>query len=269
MDLGLAGATAVVCGGTSGMGRAAALCLAEDGARIAVLGRDPEKLADTTAALTAAGAAEAVGLSADLRDRAAVDAVFAEVGERWDGLNILVNAAGRALGSARFEDWSDESWATAFDTLATAYVRTCRAAIPLLRKAEWARIVNISAHSTKRQGVHNAPYTAAKAAVTSLTKNLAKSLAPDGILVNTVSPGTILSEQITEGLRERMAREGRDSTDPRHVMDHITETHDARAQLGRAGLPDEIGVVVALLASQRNGYTTGADVNVDGGSDFC
>jgi NAD(P)-dependent dehydrogenase (short-subunit alcohol dehydrogenase family) len=269
MDLGLSGATAIVCGGTQGMGRATARCLAEDGARVAVLGRDRGRLDETVKDLLAAGAADAVGLSADLSDPTAVDAAFAVLGERWGALNILVNAAGPAQGHAAFEEWSDADWTAAFDGLALGYVRTIRAALPLLRAAEWARIVNISAHSTKRQTVRIAPYTAAKAAVTSLTKNLAKSLAPEGILVNTVSPGTIMSEQIVDGMRERLAAQGRDSSDPEDVMDFITEVHDVPAQLGRAGLPDEVGTVVALLASRRNGYTTGADVNVDGGSDFC
>jgi NAD(P)-dependent dehydrogenase (short-subunit alcohol dehydrogenase family) len=89
------------------MGRAAARCLAEDGARVAVLGRHRGRLDETVKDLLAAGAAAAVGLSADLTDPTAVDAAFAELGERWGALNILINAAGPAQGHAAFEEWSD------------------------------------------------------------------------------------------------------------------------------------------------------------------
>lgn len=269
MDLGLKGATAVVAGGTGGMGRAAALCLAEDGAKVAVIGRDRTRLDATVKALTSAGAADAVGISADLLDRAAVDAAFAQIGERWGHLNALINAAGPSLGHTRFEDVDDEGWMRAFDTLTISYIRCIRAALPLLRKAEWARIVNVSAHSTKRQSPRIAPYTAAKAAVTSVSKNLSKSLASEGILVNTVSPGTFMSEQVVDGLRDRLAERGLDSSNPFDVMRYIDEVHRCPAHLGRAGQPSEIGPVITFLASRRNSYMTGADVNVDGGSDFC
>jgi NAD(P)-dependent dehydrogenase (short-subunit alcohol dehydrogenase family) len=111
-------------------------------------------------------------------------------------------------------------------------------------------------------------YTASKAAVTSLAKNLAKSLAPDGILVNTVCPGSIVTASFTEGLRDTFAAEGLDPADPHDVMTWIDRNFHHPADLGRAGLPDEVASIAAYLASRRNGYVTGACVNADGGSDF-
>jgi NAD(P)-dependent dehydrogenase (short-subunit alcohol dehydrogenase family) len=111
-------------------------------------------------------------------------------------------------------------------------------------------------------------YTASKAAVTSIAKNLAKSLAPDGILVNAVCPGSIVTASFTEGLREIFAAEDLDPADPYDVMTWIDRMFHHPADLGRAGLPDEVASLVAYLASQRNGYVTGACVNADGGSDF-
>src|SRR5207245_10296056 len=101
----------------------------------------------------------------------------------------------------RFEELSEEDWYTAFDRGTLSAVRCVRAALPLLRKAEWGRIVNVSAHSTRRQSPLIVAYTAAKSALTSFTKNLSKSLAPEGILVNTASPGTFVTASFTERLR--------------------------------------------------------------------
>jgi NAD(P)-dependent dehydrogenase (short-subunit alcohol dehydrogenase family) len=147
-------------------------------------------------------------------------------------------------------------------------VRCIRAALPLLRKAEWARIVNVSAHSTKRQAPGLISYTAAKSALTSISKNLAKTLAPENILVNTVSPGTFLSAAFTENLRPILEPKGIDPEDPHAVNQWIVEEYDSGADLGRSGRVEEIGAVIAFLVSKRNSYMTGANVNVDGGSDF-
>lgn len=264
MDLGLAGATVVVQGGTSGMGRSAARCFAEDGARVAVLARTQAKIDETCAELREAGSPEVLGLRADITDAAAVDAAFAEVGERWGSLNILVNAAGPS-GAAGFDDLTDDDWTRAIDEGCLGMVRCVRAAVPLIRAADWGRIVNVSAHSVKRQGANLVAYTAAKAAMTSVSKNLSLSLAPDEILVNTVSPGSFA----TPALGGWVASMGGDPTDLYGTMRLIDEHFGHAAHLPRAGSPDEMGPVIAFLASKRNSYMTGADVNVDGGSDFC
>jgi 3-oxoacyl-[acyl-carrier protein] reductase len=264
MDLGLANATAVVVGGGRGMGLAAARCLADDGARIAIVARSRADLDAATSDLTDRGCPDAVGLVADIRDADQVNGVFAELGERWNGeLNVLINAVGPgAVGG--FEDLSDEQWSQAFDEGVMGMVRCVRSALPLLRKAEWARIVNFSAHSTQRQSVILPAYTAAKAALTSVSKNLSLLLAEDEILVNVVSPGSIASESLVGWA----ASVGVDGNDPYRLMEAIAEHFGHPAHLPRAGLPDEMGSVVAFLASRRNSYMTGANVNVDGGSDF-
>jgi len=129
--------------------------------------------------------------------------------------------------------------------------------------------VLVSAHSTKRQVPRLISYTASKAALTSVSKNLAKTLAPEGILVNAVSPGTYLTGGVRRWLEEIAAERG---IDPKSLSDLnriIAEDFHSPSDLGRAGLPEEIGPVIAFLASRANSYMTGADVNVDGGSDFC
>jgi 3-oxoacyl-[acyl-carrier protein] reductase len=195
-----------------------------------------------------------------------VAAAFAEVDRRWGALNVLVNTVGPGAGT--FEHLDDAAWMATIELGTMAAVRCVRAGLPLMRKAEWARIVNVSAHSIQRQNPMLVAYTASKAALASVSKNLAKSLAPEGILVNTVSPGTFVTASFTEGARPILEKAGYDPTDPYDVMRWIEEVYHQPADLGRAGLPAEIAAVITFLASRRNSYATGANVNVDGGSDF-
>jgi 3-oxoacyl-[acyl-carrier protein] reductase len=266
MDLGIADATAVVTGGSKGMGRAVAEIFATDGARVAVMARGREALDDTVASLEKAGSPDAVGISVDMTDPRSIQAAFDQVAKRWDALNMLVHTIGPAAG--RFEELDDRGWDSAFTLGTMSGVRSVRAALPLLRAAAWARIVIFSAHSIQRQSPILVAYTASKAAVTSVAKNLAKTLAPDSILVNAVCPGTIVTASFTENLKDLFASENLDPTDPHDVMSWIDKTFHQPADLGRAGLPDEVASLVAYLASRRNGYVTGACVNADGGSDF-
>jgi len=269
MDLGLRDAAVVVNGGTKGMGRAAAECFAAEGARVCVLARGQAALDETVAALLDAGAADALGVPTDLTVRADVDRAFAQVGERWGALNVLVNAAGPVdVGIGGFEDLDDDEWMATFDIGAMSAVRCVRAALPLLRRAEWARIVNVSAHSTKRQSEGLVAYTASKAAMTSISKNLSLSLAPDGILVNTVSPGSFLSAGMVGYLASLPPERGVDPTSLEDAMRVIKEDFGHPAHLPRAGDPKEIGPVIAFVGSRVNSYMTGANINVDGGSDF-
>ena len=266
MDLGLEGATVIVSGGTTGMGRAAADCFAVDGARVAVLARSRADLDATAEALTGLGSPDAIGIAVDLLDGPATAAAVTEIGERWGHVNALVNAAGpMVVGLQDFENYTDDDWHTLFDGIALSAVRTIRAALPYLRNAPWARIVNVSATSTKRQSPQLIAYTASKSALTSLTKNLSQSLASDGILVNAVSPGTFVSPSFKAYLAELPDVDENDLYD---VMRFITRGFGHPAFLDRAADPSEIGPVIAFAASARNTYMTGANINVDGGTDF-
>ena len=209
MDLGFGDATAVIAGGTRGIGLATAVCLAEQGARIGVIGRDDARLKETAATLADAGSPEVLPLTADLSSTSDVEAIFDMVGVRWGALNVLVNAAG-PTGAGRFEDLGDAAWTAAFDQGVLSTVRCVRAALPLLRAAEWARVVNVTAMSVQHQSAGLVSYTAAKSALLSVTKNLARSLASDAILVNAVAPGPIL----TDWARPVLASAGIATNDP-------------------------------------------------------
>ncbi|BDB42297.1 MULTISPECIES: SDR family NAD(P)-dependent oxidoreductase [Mycobacterium] len=266
MDLGFAGATAAVTGGSKGMGLAIAETLAAEGASVAVMARGQQALDAAVASLRAAGAPDAVGISVDMTDADSIAAGFAEVEQRWGRLNSLVHTIGP--GDGYFEQMNDSDWEAAFSLGTMSAVRSIRAALPLLRAADWGRIVTLAAHSIQRQNPRIVAYTAAKAALASITKNLSKSLAGEGIIVNCVCPGTIVTASFTENLKDVLAADGLDATDPRDVMTWIDKYFHQPCDLGRAGLPEEVASITAYLASKRNGYVTGATVNVDGGSDF-
>lgn len=264
MDLGLAGAAAVVVGGSRGMGLATARSLAEEGARVAVLGRSRVDVDRAAAELASHGSPDAVGLTADARDVGDVDAAFDAVRDRWDGeINVLVNTVGPYVQGS-VETLTDDQWRAAIDHGVLSMVHCVNAALPSLRRAAWGRIVNFSAHSTQRHSVSLVAYTAAKSMVTSVSKNLSLTLAPDEIMVNVVSPGTF----VTDGLLNWARSVGMDTEDPYRLMAAIGAHYGHPAQLPRAGVPEEIGPVVTFLASRRNSYMTGANINIDGGSDF-
>ena len=266
MDLGFAESTAVVTGGSKGMGLAIAQTLAAEGASVAVMARSRGSLDAAVQSLLKIGAPDAVGISVDMADAASIADGFAAVAQRWGRLNCLVHTIGPADGY--FEQMDDAQWDAAFALGTMSAVRSIRAALPLLRSAEWARVVTLSAHSIQRQSPRIVAYTASKAALASVTKNLSKSLAKDGILVNCVCPGTIVTASFTEVLKDILAADGLDATNPRDVMTWIDNNFHQPCDLGRAGLPEEVASITAYLASRRNGYVTGATVNVDGGSDF-
>jgi NAD(P)-dependent dehydrogenase (short-subunit alcohol dehydrogenase family) len=248
------------------MGLAIAQTLASDGASVAVMARDKSALDSAVKSLRAAGAPEALGISVDMADADSIAAAFAQVSQRWGQLNSLVHTIGP--GDGYFEEMSDAEWDATFALGTMSGVRSIRASLPMLRAAEWARIVTLSAHSIQRQNPRIVAYTASKAALSSATKNLSKSLAKDGILVNCVCPGTIVTASFTENLKDILAADGLDASDPVHVMKWIDDNFHQPCDLGRAGVPEEIASITTYLASRRNGYVTGATVNVDGGSDF-
>jgi 3-oxoacyl-[acyl-carrier protein] reductase len=254
---------AVVAGGSSGMGFATAKALAAQGFAVAIIGRRREMLDRSVDALEAEGPGPSFGLQADLTDVGQVEVAFAALEERFGHVNALVNAVGPTVVGT-FESVTDEDWHRAFDEGTLTAVRTIRCALPLLRSAEWARIVNLTAMSTQHQTTSLIAYTASKAALASITKNLARTLAGDGILVNAVAPGSVRSDAIAAAI----GAAGGDPSDLAACYDFLAERFGASIDLGRVALPDEVAAVVVFCASQANTFMTGAHLNVDGGSDF-
>jgi 3-oxoacyl-[acyl-carrier protein] reductase len=253
----------VVSGGTRGMGLAIATRLSRDGGRVAIIGRSSVSLQEASDKLLSTGASEVVPLEADVTDESMVADAFGRVEDAWGELNVLVNAVG-PRGSGRFDDIDDQVWRDAFDHGVMSAVHCIRHGLPLLRKAPWARVVNLTALSTKHQTPGLVAYTAAKSALGSLTKNLARTLGPEGVIVNAVAPGAIL----TDPIRRVVEGVGGNPSDPRDAYRVMAETFGSAVDLGRVGLPEEVAEAVAFCASRDNSYMTGACLNVDGGSDY-
>ena len=265
MDLGLRGHTAVVAGGTRGIGLAVAEMLAAEGCRIAVLARTESELRSTETELKALGSPDAIGLACDLLDTGEVEATFTFLEERWGELNALVNAAGPdTLGG--LDELTENEWLDAFDHGVLTMVRTVRAALPLLRKATFARIVNVASSAIRHQSPELIAFTAAKAAMTSASKNLARALASDGILVNTVCPGFVMTPALEEYVADAEPPDDDGPLEAAYAV--VKRDFSADNDIARIGLPEEVAGLVVFLCSVPASYIVGATIPVDGGTDF-
>lgn len=265
-DLGLRGRAVVVAGGTRGVGRATADMLAVEGCRVALLARSPSDLHTAEGDLLAAGATDAIGLQCDLRDTGEVEAAFTFLDERWGECHALVNTVGPAHVGG-LDDLTDNEWLDEFDLGVLTMVRTTRAALPLLRKATFARVVNVAASSIRHQSPGLIGFTAAKAAMASASKNLSRALAPEGIVVNTVAPGTVMSPTL-ESYLEGTELEGLPEGPLEAAYAAIARDYRAENDIGRVGVPEEVAAVVVFLCSELASFVVGATIPVDGGTDF-
>lgn len=272
MDLGLNGAAVCISGGTKGLGREAAIAFAREGARVVVTGRGGEALADTVELLTREGSPDAFGVQVDLQAPATIDALFRQIEARWGELNTLVNMAGpnEPSGGGDFTEVPDERWQYYFDVGIMSVVRCTRAAVPLMRKAGWGRVINISSVSAQLGLPMEAPYMTAKAGLGALSKNMAWALARQGILVNTVTPGVFR----TEGTRQYMEMSGvtdrYNPDDLAAIWRWMRDLNGGRhgGTIGRVALASELNSLLLLLGSPANSYIVGANIPIDGGTDF-
>jgi NAD(P)-dependent dehydrogenase (short-subunit alcohol dehydrogenase family) len=272
MDLGLAGAAVCISGGSKGLGREAALAFAREGARVVIMARGADGLHGSVAALLAAGAADAFGVETNVARLDSIDAAFAQIAAKWNELNTLVNMVGPTEPSAGrdFAEVPDHQWQFYFDVGIMSVVRCTRAALPLMRKAAWGRVINISSISARVGQAFEAPYMSAKAGLNALSKNMAWALAKEGILVNTVTPGVFQ----TEALRTFMEMTGATAT---YNPDNLAEIWDwmrnvsgprPAGAIARVALPQELSPLLLLLGSRANSYIVGANIAIDGGTDF-
>lgn len=253
MDLRLHGGAVLLVGGTRGIGREAARLLGEEGARVALVARDPPTLEATAVEIRARGG-EAVAIPSDVTDPVQAARAVREAAAAAGPFDALIHAVGRGFRGP-FQRLDEQVWHAAFDLDFFAAVRVVRLTVPHMRRG--GRIVLIGAASAKQPHLHQSPSNAAKAALANLTTGLAEELAPD-LVINCVSPGRIL----TERRRDRAADEGRAAG----------ETPEARLRgeaagipLGRLGEPREVAGVVVFFASPWASYTTGQSIIVDGG----
>jgi len=257
MELGLAGKRALVTAASRGLGRAAAISLAREGASVAVTSR---RLADVEALareLEASGTRPPLPLAMDLTDTASVERAVAAVVERLGGLDILV-ASGPGPRAGPFMDIDLDAWRAALEATTLAMVRLARAAIPPMRESGGGRILFVTTVGVKVAQPNMVLSDATRLAVIGIAKALSVELAPDNILVNALCPGPIATDRMRELIADTQRRLGCSQAEAEAVwLDEVP--------LRRMGRPEDFGDLVAALASEVASFVTGAAIAVDGG----
>jgi 3-oxoacyl-[acyl-carrier protein] reductase len=244
LDLGLKGRSALVCGASQGLGLACAQALAKEGARVALVARRKDKVEDAARTIAQAHGVETFALTADLVEPEACERVVRDAAARFGGLDVLVaNAGGPPTGA--IDEVDDATWRRAFELTFLTTVRLARAAAPGMAARKWGRIVVIGSGSMVAPIPNLATSSGLRPGLVGVVKQLAERYAKDGVTANIAAPGYVRTE--------RLAEVGAPAS--------INET----IPMGRLGEPEELGALVAFLASQNAAYITGQTVLLDGG----
>jgi NAD(P)-dependent dehydrogenase (short-subunit alcohol dehydrogenase family) len=258
VDLGLTGKVAVVTGAGQGIGREIALGLAREGADVVLCARRPEPLERVAKEVAGTGRSAQV-VSADLTTADGTDATVAATLERFGGLDVLVNNAGKGSPKPML-DLTPEDWQASLELNFLSAVRLSLACVPHLRRRGGGRIVNISSRVAREPDPFFDPYAAAKAALVNFSKNLANAYSGDGILTNCVVPGLVRTEAVDHAARDSAAATGKT------VEEVFAATLRKRPiPAGRLGEPGDVAGLVVFLASERAAWITGGCFSVDGG----
>lgn len=257
MDLGLANKVALVCGSSSGLGKAIAKALALEGARVVINGRDDKRLAAADAELSRDGAAPAARLIADVSVVDQAEELVRRAAQKLGSVDILVcNAGGPAPGTAR--ELPGDAWLEALHLNLLSTVHLCRAAIGPMIARTWGRILCVTSVAAKQPVAGLILSTTARAGVLGFAKSLADEVAAYGVTVNSLCPGYIETERLlalaeTRGLAQDRPRD--------EVLNEMARS----VPLGRVGKPEELAWAAAFLVSERARYITGTALSVDGG----
>lgn len=261
MDFGIKGKVALITGGDSGIGRATAKLLADEGVKIALLDKTSDQLQNTLEAVKTVG--EAFAVQADLRNLAAVKAARDEVVQHYGTVDIIVNCAGITGATGDFFEISDDDWHEALEVDLMAAVRVCRAFVPLMQQSGWGRVVLVTSEDAVQPYTDEMPYCAAKAGLLNFTKNLSKACAKNGVLVNSVSPAFIATP-MTDAMMHQRAEKLGVSVD--EAIATFLKEKRPHLELQRRGKAQEVAAVITFLCSQLSSFVVGSNYRVDGGS---
>ena len=249
MDLGLSGKVAMITGGSRGIGRAIASGLAAEGCRLSLCARGRTDLDETVRELQAQDT-DVLASTLDVTDDNAARGWFDETRERFGAVDVLVNNVGGSRPGGNLSASADD-WRRGFSLNFFSALDLCRLVVPSMQERKRGCVINIASIYGREWG-GPMTYNAAKAAMISLSKEMARELAPDGIRVNSVAPGSIL---FPGGSWDRRQKE-----DPEGIAAFVQREIPA----GRFGTPQEVADVVVFLASDRANWISGACINVDG-----
>jgi 3-oxoacyl-[acyl-carrier protein] reductase len=258
VDLGIAGKRALVTGASTGLGWAAARALVDEGARVAIVSRDEERIHRAAERLAPKGAgAEVIALVGDLSHAGEPARLVSEAAAKLGGLEILVANTG-GPPSGEFVDFSEDEFAQAIELILRSAERLIRAALPHLERAKWGRVVCITSIAAREPREGLALSNTLRPAVHGLTKSLARRHAAAGLTFNCVCPGFTDTQRLQELAAATAMREG---TDPEEIRSRWRRD----VPRGRLGLPEEVGSTIAFLCSERAAFINGVSLAVDGG----
>lgn len=258
MDLGLKDKVSIVAASTKGLGKAAAISLAREGASIVINGRHKQNIHDAIDEIRNITGKTPLAVQADLTQAEDIDRLFEEVIKNYGTVHILIsNAGGPPAGG--FNDFNDEQWQKAIELSLMATVRLIRKVSPAMQKQKWGRIVNISSLTVKQPADNLLLSNSIRAAVVGLTKTISRGLSKDNILINNIAPYYVATKRVDYLMEETASRRG---ITKEEAMQEIVK----EIPLGRLGTTEEFGDFVAFLCSERNSYVTGTTIQFDGGA---
>jgi 3-oxoacyl-[acyl-carrier protein] reductase len=258
MDLGLRGRVAVIGGGSKGIGRASALMLAREGARVVIAARGQTALDDATSAIRDETGADVRSVVCDMTSYDDIKRLVAHTVEAFGTIDIVVNnAGGPSLG--RFEQHDDAAWQAAFALSLMSVVRLTREALPYLRASDQARVINITSTAVKEPIDGLILSNSVRLGTTGLAKTLSKEFGARGITVNNVGPGLTMTDRIRPVIEAQAKASGRSFED-------VASEREARIPLGRMAQPEDVAAMVVFLASAQARHVTGQTILVDGGA---
>ncbi|MGG3840094.1 SDR family oxidoreductase [Paenibacillus dendritiformis] len=258
MDLQLQDKTAIVLASSKGLGLAAASALAAEGARVTLVGRQEETVREAAGQIEARTGSRPLAVVADITRPQDIERIVAVTVERHGTVDILVNnCGGPAPGT--FDEIDDAAWQHGFELTLLSYIRSIRAVLPYMRGQKFGRIVNVTSSAHKEPIENLVVSSTLRVGVLGLAKTLAPELARDNILINTVGPGRFATDRVIQ--LDELAAKARQVE-----VGQIAEEQRRRIPIGRYGSPEEMGALIAFLASPANSYMTGQALLADGGA---
>ena len=258
MDLGIKNKVALVLAASKGLGRASASALVAEGAQVVIGSRNKEQLEQTAQQIRQESGSAVLAIPTDVTRDEDIKALVAATVHELGHIDILVtNAGGPPAGT--FDAFDDAQWQAAFELNLLSTVRLIRATLPHMRKTGSGRIINIVSLAAKEPIDALILSNSIRPGVIGLAKTLSIELAPDQITVNNICPGRILTDRVFQGSSIR--RKVEQGMSQQEALGELAKN----IPLGRLGQPEELGALVAFLASRQAGYITGTTIQIDGG----